>query len=210
MFKEKLQQLLGGMFQPKQREIIKPLAEPLGASTQQQLPAPAFGAYGALTDTNPQSFDAQINKFIPSGSVVIDSTPNELRDSIYRASQQHNIPAREYSALLQTEGGFRPEVQSGQVRSGVGAMGTNQFMPQTLEELQRVGYGKVDPYNPQESIPAGAFYLRHLMDLIGSDDFYDGAQAYNAGPGNFQKFGGNVPFDETQNYIRKIRELSAR
>jgi len=43
-----------------------------------------------------------------------------------------------------------------------------------------------------------------MMDRFGGEADLAIA-AYNAGPGNVEKFGGVPPFAETQNYVRKVR-----
>lgn len=89
---------------------------------------------------------------------------------------------------------------AGNPRAGspAGAQGLMQFMPKT-----GAAYGITDPYNPQQSISAGA---RHLADLTKK---YQGnlelaLAAYNAGEPAVDKHGGIPPFEETQAYVPKV------
>jgi soluble lytic murein transglycosylase-like protein len=73
-----------------------------------------------------------------------------------------------------------------------------QIMPATARDL-----GLVDPWDPQQSLAAGAKYLRQLLDR------YDGdvrlaLGAYNAGPARVDRTGGVPPILETQDYVRRI------
>jgi hypothetical protein len=80
--------------------------------------------------------------------------------------------------------------------SPVGARGFCQLMPGTASDLG------VDPSDPLQNLDGGARYLATQLDAFGRIDF--ALAAYNAGPGNVQKYGGIPPFEETQNYVRRI------
>jgi soluble lytic murein transglycosylase-like protein len=78
-----------------------------------------------------------------------------------------------------------------------GAVGVFQLMPATA-----AGLG-VDPYTLQGNIDGGVLYLSQLSRQYGGDVSLTLA-AYNAGPGNVEKYGGVPPFPETQSYVSRI------
>jgi soluble lytic murein transglycosylase-like protein len=80
--------------------------------------------------------------------------------------------------------------------SSSGAIGLMQFMPDTAKGLG------IDPTDPNQSIDGAAQYLSSLYKQFG--DWKLAVAAYNAGEGNVRKYGGIPPFQETQNYVKKI------
>lgn len=94
---------------------------------------------------------------------------------IAEASQRFGIPERWIRAVLRAE-------SAGDVRaiSSAGAMGLMQIMPDTWAVLRvRYQLGR-NPYDPRDSIMAGAAYLREMWDRYGN--VVAMLAAYNAGP----------------------------
>ena len=83
--------------------------------------------------------------------------------------------------------------------SEAGARGLMQLADSTASD-----YGVQKIFNPAENIRAGSSYLRDLLKRFGSLKL--ALAAYNAGPGNVEKYGEVPPFRETQQYIRKVSD----
>lgn len=125
-------------------------------------------------------------------------------------AKAQGVDLRLLLAVIQQESSFDPEA-----KSGVGAVGLMQLLPETavwlgLDDAKKLAV-------PRVNIRYGAKYLKLLWrkfsgaepDRLSSADMLKpGAQmavaAYNAGPGNVKKYCGVPPFKETQSYVRKI------
>ena len=102
-------------------------------------------------------------------------------------------------AIIHAESAYQPDA-----RSPKGAQGLMQLMPATAADLN-VG----NPFDPAENIDGGARYLSQLLvQFKGDVDL--AAAAYNAGPQAVNKFGGVPPYDETQEYVRRVKILYRR
>lgn len=119
-------------------------------------------------------------------------------DAFNAAAERHNVDARMLAAVAKAESGFRDDIISCATPSSAGALGIMQFMPATARS-----YG-VDPCNPEQAIDGAARMLKGLHERYGNWDL--AFAAYNAGVGNVDRYGGIPPFNETQNYVRKVNE----
>lgn len=117
---------------------------------------------------------------------------------IYREARRNNLPPELVAAIVESESDFRPRLISHK-----NAQGLMQIMPATGRLL-----GADDLFDPEVNIAAGTRYLRYLINRF--DDPRVALAAYNAGEGNVAKFGGVPPFEETQNYIRRVHARSSR
>lgn len=127
---------------------------------------------------------------------VIPETPPQFRDIIISAANKNGVPPQLLSALLWAESSFSPDIIYGRRVSSAGAQGIAQFMPGTAAAMG------VNPLDPASAIDGAARYLAQHYRQFG--DWGKALAAYNAGPGNVQKYGGVPPFAETQNYVAKI------
>jgi hypothetical protein len=85
-----------------------------------------------------------------------------------------------------------------------GAKGVMQLMPETIGD-----YAVTDAFSAQQSILAGAKYLKSLEAAYGGDRVL-AAAAYNAGPTAVAHYGGVPPYTETRLYVAKVKALYER
>ncbi len=83
--------------------------------------------------------------------------------------------------------------------SSAGAKGLMQLMDSTASEL-----GVENSFDPQQNIMGGAKYLSKMLRQY-DGDLELSLAAYNAGPGAVNKHNGVPPFEETKNYITRIK-----
>jgi len=102
-------------------------------------------------------------------------------------------------AIIHAESAYQPDA-----RSPKGAQGLMQLMPETAAELH-----VANPFDPAENIDGGARYLAQLLDQF-DGDLELAAAAYNAGPNAVYQYGGIPPFDETREYVRRVKILYQR
>jgi len=117
-----------------------------------------------------------------------------LESLITHFAQKFQLDRSLIKAMIKVESNFNPRVVSSK-----GAQGLMQLMPETAEEV-----GVRNPFDPSDSIHGGALYLRKMLDSFDLNLDYALA-AYNAGPGAVRRYGGIPPFEETQNYVRKVK-----
>lgn len=131
-------------------------------------------------------------------STYLDSAQSKTTtlDAIFeKAAKTYDVDVNLLKAIAKQESNFHSTSTS-----HAGAQGIMQLMPATAEYL-----GVEDPYDPEQNIMGGAKYISRLLKQ------YDGnttlaLAAYNAGSGNVKKYGGVPPFEETQNYVKKVTQ----
>ncbi len=123
----------------------------------------------------------------------------EYRSTIEDAAREHGVDPALVRAVIHAESGFNPYA-----RSRKGAMGLMQLMPGTASDM-----GVRDPWAVQQNIEGGVKYLAMLLAEY-KGDITLATAAYNAGPGNVERYRGVPPIAETRTYVQRVRQLLDR
>jgi soluble lytic murein transglycosylase len=171
---------------------------------------------------------AIVASLVLTGEVVVPGISDKLFPIRYQAeiaktAQDYDQDPYLVAAIIKTESGF-----DAQARSGAGAVGLMQLMPDTAEWVASKmgkwdGGSGPDLTDPSVNLELGVWYLAYLGDLYG-DGSLMALAAYNAGLGHvddwIQAAGGPESFDaadiqyqETRQYLERVehyRTLYAR
>ena len=124
---------------------------------------------------------------------LFDLDQGQYDAMIVNAADKYGVDPNLVKAMISQESSFDCNATS-----GCGAQGLMQLMPATAESL-----GCANAYDPEQNIEAGTKYISQMLDKYNGDVSLALA-AYNAGPGNVDKYGGIPPFTETQNYVTLV------
>jgi soluble lytic murein transglycosylase len=133
--------------------------------------------------------------------------PLKHEDVIRQQAAEKGVDAALLAAVIYSESKFSDATSS------AGARGLMQITPASAREIERLSGGTTfkldDLSDPEINIRYGTFLLRELLDRYDGDEAAALA-AYNAGPGNADKWGGadlnvsDIPFPETRAYVEEV------
>ena len=137
--------------------------------------------------------------------------PNNYSEIVYKYSSEYKVEKTWIFALIKTESNFNPRVVSSS-----GAIGLMQLMEETAkEEADEIGLTNVDLEDADTNIMLGTKYFSKLVKYY-NNNYYLAISAYNAGIGTVDKWINNgvikndgsdienIPYKETNNYVRKM------
>lgn len=161
----------------KQRASVQVQMKALQAQAPDAVPFAFQGRVAATPPACPQMADTEVGRLIGEAARAHDLDPALVRE------------------VARQESGFYPCAVS-----RAGAVGLMQLMPQTSAQL-----GVKNPFDPEESLQAGAKLLKQLLEQY-KGDLSLALGAYNAGAQRVADAGGIPEIPETQSYVKAITE----
>jgi Rod binding domain-containing protein len=145
-----------------------------------------------LSDGRIQQQALQKIKAYSSGSVL--ENVGKYSDIIDEAASKYDMKPNLIKAVIAAESGGQADSLSTK-----NAKGLMQLVDSTAQEV-----GVTNVFDPKENIMGGTKYLKSLIDKF-SGNIEMALASYNAGPGAVQQYGGIPPFNETQNYVKRVK-----
>ena len=136
--------------------------------------------------------------------------PMKYKEDISKYSKEYDIDPFLVSAIINVESGFDKNAKSH--KDARGLMQIREITGNWASENISMEIKEEDYYNPEHNIQIGCWYISVLRKQYGNSIELIAA-AYNAGMGNVNKWidegrrieEGDVPFEETKNYILKVK-----
>ncbi len=126
--------------------------------------------------------------------VSAETSNRSYFDIIRRHANSYQLEEALIKAVIKVESDYQPRIVSRK-----GAQGLMQLIPETAKDLK-----VANPFDPYENIRGGSEYLRMMLDLF-NNDVELALAAYNSGPNTVKRYGGIPPYDETRNYVKKVK-----
>lgn len=112
---------------------------------------------------------------------------------VEQAAKKYGVSKNLIKSIILTESAANEKAIS-----KVKAKGLMQLMDSTAVDM-----GVKNVWDPKQNIFGGTKYISKMLKKYNGDVKMSLA-AYNAGPGNVEKYNGVPPFEETQNYISRV------
>jgi soluble lytic murein transglycosylase-like protein len=119
--------------------------------------------------------------------------PNPWDGLVEATAKEFGLDPMLVKCVILVESGGNPRAVSSK-----GARGLMQLMPGTAR-----AYGVGNIFDPADNIRGGVRYLNFLLNLF-QGDLNLAIAGYNAGEGAVSKYGRVPPYEETQDYVRKV------
>lgn len=151
---------------------------------------------GVMHFTNaPTSNEHEYKIYIKEKAAVSRNfhTTNKYDHFISNAAEQTGVDSRLIKAMIKAESDFDPRAVSRK-----GAMGLMQIMPENFKMLDLE-----NPFDPWQNIRAGAQYFQQLYKRFNGQLALSLA-AYNAGPTAVDRYKRIPPYQETEEYVRRV------
>lgn len=128
-------------------------------------------------------------------SIEIEPPAFKLDEVVRAMARKHGVRQGFIKSIIAAESAGNPEALSNK-----GAVGLMQLMPETARDLG------VDPSVPEQNVDGGTRYLRWLIQRYknNKNGLERAIAAYNAGPGNVDRYRGIPPFRETRAYVKRV------
>lgn len=158
----------------------------------------SVSASGAYVLSNVHRAGRQYQRVVAEPGLVATRpelvTGKPYAELIAAAAKANDLPEALLHAVVQAESRY-----DANARSGAGAVGLMQLMPDTAKEL-----GVSNALDPAANLDGGARYLKRMLKLF-DNDIALAVAAYNAGPDAVLSRGRVIPpFAETQRYVPEV------
>lgn len=146
--------------------------------------------------------------------ILMQMYPTKYSEYVTKYSEENKVDKYMIYAIIKAESNFKPDV-----KSESDAIGLMQLLEDTAIEVSNTvdnqSITKEELYTPETNIKLGVSYFAYLLNHY-NDNSILALTAYNAGMGNVDtwiktgviKADGtdveNIPYKETNNYVRKI------